>query len=191
MSENIQQGPSEEQSICITCGFCCDGTLFRHATLNPGEKGNLPEKIEENVFSEGEKEYFRLPCLYFSEKCSIYDRKRADVCSGYRCQLLKDYVKGKISRNEALGIIREAVKIRTTLLEDYRRVTGNNMAVYFMLLLRELGKMQESVTEKESLNIDREMLFARSNIFEALLIKHFRPAEDFDKMICSNEIKKT
>ena len=183
MSETIKQGPSEEQAICVTCGLCCDGTLFRHAILNPGEKGNLPQKIEESVFSEGEKEYFVLPCPYFSGKCSIYDRKRADVCFGYRCQLLKDFNKGKVSLDETLDIIREAMNNRNALIEEYRRVTGRDNAPYFMILLRELGKIQESVTEKEPLGIDYEVLLARCNILEALLIKHFRSVEDFEKMI--------
>ena len=52
------QAPAEEQKICVGCGFCCDGTLFVHAVLNPGERGSLPEKIEENAYSEGEKDLF-------------------------------------------------------------------------------------------------------------------------------------
>ncbi|MBE0674536.1 MAG: hypothetical protein IH591_07745, partial [Bacteroidales bacterium] len=85
------EAPAEEQAICVVCGFCCDGTLFVNAGLNQGERGSgLPEKIEQASFSEGGRDYFRLPCNYFSGKCSIYDRNRADVCSSFRCQLLKD-----------------------------------------------------------------------------------------------------
>ena len=185
MSELPLQGPVEEQSVCVRCGFCCDGTLFLHAHLNPGERGvgGLPEKIEKNSFSEDGKDYFKLPCQYFFQKCTIYDRKRADVCGSFRCQLLKDFADRKISVSDALETVREAMQIRKELLQQYRNISGNTGNMNFRQLLIELGKMQKSATDKESLGMAYEMLLVRCNIFEALLIKHFRSAEDFEKMI--------
>ncbi len=46
MSEQLLKGPPKEQDLCVNCGFCCDGTIFMHAVLIQGEKGNLPEKIQ-------------------------------------------------------------------------------------------------------------------------------------------------
>lgn len=183
MSELLEQCPPEEQLICVTCGYCCDGTLFMHAHLNPGERGNLPEKIEENSFIEEGKDYFRLPCQYFSEKCTIYDRKRADVCSSYRCQLLKDVAEGKVSMSDALETVHEARNMRDEIMEEYRRISGNSERINFRQLLLDLWKIQEAASEGEALSMDYEILLARCNIFEALLIKHFRSAEDFEKMI--------
>ncbi len=144
MNESILQGPAEEQSICVVCGFCCDGTLFLHAHLNPGERGSLPEKIEQASFSEDGKDYFRLPCLYFSEKCTIYDRKRADVCGSYRCQLLKDFAEGKVSLPDALEIVRQARTMRDETMEEYRRISENRDRINFRQLLLNLGKIQEA-----------------------------------------------
>ena len=183
MSELPLQGPVEEQSICIRCGFCCDGTLFLHAHLNPGERGNLPEKIEESSFFDEGKDYFRLPCHYFSEKCTIYDRARADVCGSYRCQLLKDFADGKIIVPDAMDVVREAMGMRTEIIEEYRRVSGKVEKINFRKLLLELGKVQKSASEEEPLSAEYEMLLARCNILEALLIRYFRSAEDFEKMI--------
>ena len=185
MTESPVQGPPDEQKICVKCGFCCDGTLFLHACLNPGERGvgDLPEWIEENSFTEDGKDYFRLPCNYFSEKCTIYDLRRAVVCGSYRCQLLKDFADGKISVNDAVETVREAMQMRKELLEQYRNISGNDGVMNFRQLLIELGKIQKSATDKGSLSMAYEMLLVRCNIFEALLIKHFRSAEDFEKMI--------
>jgi hypothetical protein len=172
MSELPLQGAVEEQSICVRCGFCCDGTLFLHAVLNPGERGHLPEKIEQNSYSEAEKDYFKLPCQYFSEKCTIYDRARAYVCGSYRCQVLKDFSEEKIALEDALATVREAMSLRKDILEEYRRISGNYAGINFRQLLLNLGKIQAAASEEKPLSRDYEML-----------LKHFRSAEDFEKMI--------
>ncbi len=180
---DIPMAPVEEQTICVGCGFCCDGTLFLHAHLNPGERGSLPDKIEENCFTEKDKDYFRLPCQYFSGKCTIYDRKRADVCSSYRCQLLKDFAEGKLFLSDALETVRDARNMRYEVIEEYRKISGNSDKINFRQLLLNLGKIPGAASEGKPLSMDYEMLLARCNILEALLIKHFRSAEDFEKII--------
>ncbi|TFH50154.1 MAG: hypothetical protein E4G92_00600 [Bacteroidia bacterium] len=173
----------EEQLICLACGFCFDGTLFRHAVLNPGEKGHLPEKIEESVFIEGEKEYFRLPCGYFRGRCSIYDSRRADVCSAYRCQLLRDHAAGKVTQEEALKIVSEAARLRTEIIDDYRRVTGDSPDICFTQLLTELGRYIGTGAVEALPDSEIEILIARCNILEALLIRHIRSVSDFESMM--------
>jgi hypothetical protein len=112
--------PEREQTVCLSCGLCCDGTLFGHAVLKPGEKGNLPSLIEQRVFMIGEKDYFRLTCLYFLGRCTIYSSKRADVCGSFRCRLLSEMSEGRISFEKALEIIKGAVIMRNSLQEEYR-----------------------------------------------------------------------
>jgi hypothetical protein len=153
-----------------------------HAHLNLEEKGHLPDKIEQNIFSEGGKEYFRLPCGYFTGKCSIYDQKRADVCSSYRCQILKDFSEGKITQDDAAAIVKDAKALRMHLLEQYLHLSENTNLICFRHLLIELGKKQSSASDGDPMNTEYEILLARCNIFEALLIKNFRSEQDFDKM---------
>jgi hypothetical protein len=182
--ENLNfSAPAEEQFLCVECGFCCDGTLFMHAVLQSGEKGHLPEKIERNYYVEGGNEYFRLPCLYFDRKCTIYDQHKADVCGTFRCQLLKDFAGEKISRQAALEIILQAVKTRDELVELYHHISGDTRKIPFMELLQELGKMQKKLPAGEDLSMAQEMLIARCNILEAQLIRYFRGAAEFDNLI--------
>ncbi len=173
----------EEQVICIRCGLCCDGTLFLHAHLDPGERGNLPEKIERNSYSKQGSDYFRLPCGYFDKKCTIYNQKKANVCSGYYCQLLRDLAAGRLTFNEALAIVEDAVNMRTEIIELYRIISGKRRKTYFKKLLRVLGRMQERSTEDKPAGMDYDMLLARCNIFEVLLIRHFSQSGEFEKMI--------
>jgi hypothetical protein len=186
MPESAVKGPLDEQTICVTCGFCCDGTLFLHATLNPNELGHLPQKIEQNRFTENGKEFFRLPCYYFSGKCIIYDRERANICSSYRCQLLRDFAGGKINLYDALEIVSEAMRMRTDLMDQYRRISVNDKGINFRQLLVDLGKILKSAPEEEPFRQDYEMLQTRCNIFEALLIKHIRSASDFQNIMITS-----
>ena len=172
-----------EQTICITCGFCCDGTLFNHATLQPGEKGTLPQKMEEAYFMDGEKEFFRLPCPYFDGKCTIYDQKKAHICSAFRCELLKDYSGEKISQEAALRLIENAVRQRAEIRELAYKIIGTPPDISIRHLLLELRKVIHAKEENgEPKNRELEILLAKCTIFEALLIRHFKPAKDFDSM---------
>lgn len=183
MNDVSRLAPSDEQEICVRCGFCCDGTLFHHANLNPGERGGLPENIEEACFSRDGNDFFRLPCAYFDGRCSIYDQKKADVCSDFRCQLLKDYAAGKLSSGEALLLVGQAVRMREDLIREFARFAGKKDGITFLKLLSELGKIRSAVPEGVTEDPAYGMLLARCNIFEALLIKYFWSAGEFEKLI--------
>ncbi len=189
MSEVQVNAPLEEQQICIGCGFCCDGTLFLHAMLNPGEHGNLPEKIEQNYRQEGTKEMFLLPCLYFAGRCTIYDSKKALVCSGYRCQLLNDFAAGRISMQDALDIVAAAKGLLEEIIRLYRDLTGKDHPLTFRELLAGLKSVTEDSNAEAEPDSREELLIGKCNIFEVLLIRHFRSAGDFERMMVSDNEK--
>lgn len=183
MHELLKKGHPEEQDLCVHCGFCCDGTIFKHAVLNPGEKGNLPEKIEQNYYKEGDKEYFSQPCLYFERKCTIYDVKRADVCLSYRCQLLKDFAAKKILRENALAVIQKMMSTRDELISLFNEFSENDKVTYFRQLFLNIEKAEKTVAGDKHKSMNFDMLIARCNIFEAQLIKHFRSSGDFESLV--------
>jgi hypothetical protein len=183
MTGVVTTAPQEEQRICVACGMCCDGTLFLHAHLDPGETGNLPERIEENTYSKEGKDYFRLPCLYFDRKCTIYDLKRANVCSEYRCQLLKDFADKRIALEDALAVVGDSLSMRDQITEQYKTFSGSRDRIHFKKLLREMGKIRDGFGGREPAGPEYDLLMARCNIFEALLIRYFSPAGEFSKMI--------
>lgn len=171
-----------EQKLCVSCGLCCDGTLFDKAVLQKGEKGNLPEKIEEKYFVEGEQEYFRLPCHYFTGKCSIYHLKKAHVCSSFKCQLLRGCVKGKVEYQAAESIVVHAKTLRKEIYD----LTNRLFVAEKKLPFRELHTKLLEVKDKEpSRMTDKllELLLIKCQIFEVLLTRHFRPDEEFQEMI--------
>jgi hypothetical protein len=174
--------PKAEQAICVTCGFCCDGTLFDHAVLQPGEKGNLPEYMERSYFKNEKGEYFRLPCEYFDEKCSIYDQKKAQICSAFRCQLLKDFSKKKITQGNAKKLVKNAKDQRNEILALSEKVLHTPGNIPFRKLLLQLREFIHAKNGDETRNPELDILTARCNIFEALLLRYFKSEKDFNSM---------
>ncbi|NBB22956.1 hypothetical protein GVN20_26605 [Runella sp. CRIBMP] len=182
MASNLIENPVSEQQICIKCGLCCDGTLFEHAALQAGEHGSLPEKIVDNYRKLKDEEVFLLPCHYFDGKCTIYDQKKAVVCSAFRCQLLKDFSMGQISKDNADKIVSDALKFRDEILELYKCIFEVDTKLSFRELLNEMGKMTAPPIEKTK---ELALLKAKCNIYETLLIKNFKSIKTFESMIDS------
>jgi hypothetical protein len=196
MDEKEVKSPLSEQKICVACGMCCDGTLFERATLQPGEKGHLPPWMEENYRIVDGKECFPQPCHYFNGKCTIYNQKKAHVCSAYRCLLLKDFSKGKVTQEQSLQIVSNALRLREEILADYRNLFPGNEILPFRFLLKKLWEIKNNQDEGTPLNIEMERLMGKCNIFEALLIRYFKSADDFNKMMApenqnEEEVKQT
>ena len=80
-------------------------------------------------------------------------------------------------------MVERARETRRELLEEYRTVSVSDRNIHFMEVLKELGKHLRQDRETASAGMEYELLLARCNIFEALLIKHFRSADDFEKMV--------
>lgn len=172
----------DEQRLCTACGLCCDGTLFRRAKLGPGERLHVPEKIAGTLFTENEVDYFRLPCWYFDERCTIYNESRPPVCGSFRCLLLKEMTEGKITLGQALDVVAEARQMRDRLLDRYRQISGKSDILCFRDLLEELGHIRKKLTGNEPESADYEVLLAECNIFEALMIKQIRSEEEFERI---------
>ncbi|AXE20519.1 hypothetical protein DR864_23660 [Runella rosea] len=180
MEELVVESPFTEQEICVKCGLCCDGTLFSHAVLQKGERGNLPEKIEQQYGKEGESEFFTLPCAYFEGKCTIYNQKKAVVCSAFRCQLLKTFANGDVSQKDAIKIVTDALKFKAEIYQFYKQTFGVEFKLSFRELLAELNKMSP---DTDPPNVPVELLRMKCNIYQTLLIKNFKSIKTFESMI--------
>lgn len=182
MSAIKEENPIAEQKICIDCGFCCDGTLFDYAVLEKEEKGNLPEKIESQYRKEGEKELFSLPCAYFGGKCTIYDQKKARVCSSFRCQLLKNVSDEKMVQSDAMNIVEKAKSLRTEIYDLHKNVLGYDYGAHFNSMRPALNKLLESSPKDNQRNTALKKLQMRATVLELLLAKNFKAPAVFESM---------
>jgi Fe-S-cluster containining protein len=74
----------ELETLCRACGFCCDGTLFQRALLEPDEV----EPAKRRGLKVFEARGFSQPCTRIEAySCTIYP-DRPSVCRSFECRLL-------------------------------------------------------------------------------------------------------
>ena len=102
----------QEQSLCVRCSLCCDGTLFSHAQVSPVDD---LARLEEEGFillqvTAGTR--FALPCHYQDGRvCTVYQQWRPRICHNFRCTLLRRLAAGELSLEEAGAQIERTVAL--------------------------------------------------------------------------------
>lgn len=166
---------TEEQNICIKCGLCCDNTLFDTIKIHEGDPYQNGElKIKE---SDDGTRYFELPCPFFNGKCAVYDKGTPKTCRRFRCQVLKNIEKGDLSNDRAEKIIDESKIARTTLIEDYKRISGNT------LTFRQLSREMTSLDNENRIDTpELKLLSMKVDLLNVQLSKHFRSDDKFNDL---------
>jgi len=128
---------SVAQQLCLACGLCCNGVLFKDVELQPGDDAarlkslglalSNPQSAIRNPQSK-----FPQPCaaLCGDNRCRIYAERPAR-CRQFECALFKSVAAGETPVAAALRTIRiarqRAERVRTLLraLDD----TGEQVAL--------------------------------------------------------------
>ncbi|MFZ5442141.1 MAG: YkgJ family cysteine cluster protein [Myxococcota bacterium] len=92
--------------LCLACGLCCDGTLFRHVQLDPGEGGRL-SALGIGTGTKSRREVMWLPCGKLEGRCcTIYDA-RPGGCRRFICALGHRLQAKALGYDEALAVVRD------------------------------------------------------------------------------------
>ena len=73
----------ELETLCSSCGLCCDGSLFGRVPLEPSEREGA-KKNKLRVVASGAS--FEQPCGAFAGTCRIYE-ERPRACRAFVCRL--------------------------------------------------------------------------------------------------------
>lgn len=96
------QKMSDTSNICLSCGYCCDGTLIGFVELNHEELPKLRQIMEiEDSHGNG---FFLQPCSNFCDGCTIYSN-RPKQCDNFKCELLKAVEQKDLAFDSAIEII--------------------------------------------------------------------------------------
>lgn len=120
-------------SLCLACGLCCNGVLFKDVELQPGDDAGQLQSLGLPVTiprSARRAPRFPQPCAALGAdcRCQIYAERPAR-CRQFECSLLQLVTQGKMEMPAALRTIRQT-------RQRAERVRG---------LLRSLGDQNESL----------------------------------------------
>jgi uncharacterized protein len=104
--------------LCLQCGLCCNGVLFKDVELQPGDD---PATLKRLGIPLTKTNKFPQPCVALNGcECRIY-ANRPTRCRQFECALLKSVVAGDVEIPAALRIVREtqrkADKVKRLLRE--------------------------------------------------------------------------
>ncbi len=122
----------EEQSICIDCGLCCDGTMFHAIDLESSDDLD-PLRIRGAVLiSDGGSRRFQQPCPAFDGTCCSVYEARPSSCRSYVCGLpYLGVMKNQYEPDRLAVTFLEAAELIDVLQQDFgwiNRVIGQRPA---------------------------------------------------------------
>lgn len=150
-----QSGDSESGNICIECGLCCDGSMFKHAGIDKSDDLTFLKQMGIESVAIDDKLFFHLPCMGQEGKlCRLYrDARRFKVCKSFKCKLFKQYLSGEISYSAAMSVIQEILIRRQSVkaFSEILHTDHNSREPSLFSFIRELdqsGKMDDPVFRK-------------------------------------------
>ena len=142
---------AEDQALCRSCGFCCDGTMFASVPLEAADLLAPLQARGIEIQTNETKHSFMQPCSAYAGSCCQIYADRPSTCRKFRCELLKKYASGTRSWEEAQQTIGRALALRGAMREELARVVpdGKQMSVTTLMNI---------VPAHEALMADRDML---------------------------------
>jgi uncharacterized protein len=105
------------ESICVSCGLCCDGTIFTNLTLREGDDPDVMTRAGVALIQRGGRGVVTLPCAALVDRrCTVY-RGRPQTCREFRCKLLREHEAGDVGTAEALATIASTIELRDRVRE--------------------------------------------------------------------------
>jgi Fe-S-cluster containining protein len=117
LSDADESVASSSQSLCLTCGLCCDGTLFWGLPLKPDDDVTPLKAIDINIVSDNDLTILKLPCAAHKNcTCTVYAH-RPQACRSFKCKLLKSFERDDISQRSAREIIKKMKSLKNEMNE--------------------------------------------------------------------------
>lgn len=137
----VPAAPDAASHLCLACGLCCDGTLFRDVELADDAEAAVFDRAALPVRRTAKQTRVTQPCpaLGADCRCGVYAERPAR-CRQFDCALLLAVRDGGTAPDAALRIIREtrrvADRVRALLLALDERHEGRPLSRRFATVRR-------------------------------------------------------
>ncbi|WP_460924995.1 YkgJ family cysteine cluster protein [Pontibacter brevis] len=164
------QNMNDSINICLSCGYCCDGTVIGFVQLGREELPVLRELMEiENANGEG---FFLQPCKNYCDGCSIYS-KRPKQCASFECGLLKSFEQKKLSFDAAVETINVVKQKKCAIEKKLALLQFELQSQSFYFKMVELKNLLQKNESESSLTQNHLDLMSDLRQLDSLLSKEF------------------
>ena len=159
---NPPEASSTAARLCAACGLCCNGVMFHHVRMQPGDAPKELAALGLKLKRKKGENYLLQPCpQYQCSQCAIY-AVRPVRCRLFECRQLKRVAAGEITEAMAQDKIRDA-KQRVALVESLLARSGRTDGK------RPLSKRCEKImAEPLDPSSDRETVALRHQLTHAM-----------------------
>ena len=164
-------------SLCVGCGICCDGTMYKSVDLYKNDRPDLLEEAGLVLSNDGAFDFFRLPCTSFAAGCCKIYEIRPTVCAEYRCLLLRRLEAGEIPYADALALVEKTTAIRDRVRSGLNAYLETDDRVPLSELYRRmLAKLDSADDPAAARREQRELLFDVVAL-RVILARDFEPRD--------------
>jgi hypothetical protein len=100
-------------SLCLSCGLCCDGTMFREVPVTAAEAKALGRRA---LFNRGRTRLTQ-PCRALKARCCQVYEDRPAKCREFNCLVLQSLLRGEVTEDEARQSIEDVMARRARVAE--------------------------------------------------------------------------
>lgn len=104
-------GPQDLEALCLECGLCCDGALFRDVELQPGDDAAFLKSAGLPLKTSRGKTRLPQPCRAFDgSRCRIYADRPAR-CRQFDCAIIQGLRLGNFPMETGAFLVRKTLRL--------------------------------------------------------------------------------
>lgn len=155
-----------ESRLCLSCGLCCDGTVYGFAIIREDEIEDADRIGMQVMRTVTNAPSFVMGCHYLDGACCTrYDQWRPSICGEYFCRVQIRARKAELTEDEAFGRIAEARRLADQVRELLPPHVPMSQARHYF---KRLAAKQPNLTPEET------RFVVRMFVLEKFLDSEFR-----------------
>ena len=172
----MSDAASAASRLCAACGLCCDGTIFHHVRLQPGDSAKALAALGLKLKRKRKHDHILQPCPAHRDcQCAIY-QDRPERCRLFECRQLQRISAGDLTEAAAAAKIREALDRVGRLLTLFRLAGESNSKGPLTIRYEKILATPLDPAAGEAAAALRARIILEMCEFEALVETEFRPA---------------
>lgn len=172
------------ENLCLKCGLCCDGSLFKDVELQPGDDadrlrkdGLRLRKAPPPDAASPPRVRFAQPCRALGAdcRCAVY-KDRPSHCRAFECLLFGEVSGGRLRLASAQRIVRKARKLAETARSLLNDLGETDTAAPLSARMRRLSRnIQSGQRSPEDFARFGDLTVAYSQLTDLLARRFYRP----------------